>query len=34
MGTKQNNSEFEDMRWSIVNSIFATLLILFIYQKN
>lgn len=31
MGTKQDNSTFEDMRWTIMNSIAATILVMSIY---
>ena len=31
MGTKQDNSTFEDMRWSIINSIIASIIVLTVY---
>jgi hypothetical protein len=33
MGTKQDNSTFEDMRWSIINSIIATVIVLVVYTN-
>ena len=34
MGTKQDNSTFEDMRWSIMNSLAATMIVMGVYTIN
>lgn len=33
MGTKPDNSMFEDLRWSIINSLVSTVIILLVYNK-
>jgi sterol desaturase/sphingolipid hydroxylase (fatty acid hydroxylase superfamily) len=34
MGTKQDNTTFEDMRWSIMNSLAATMIVMAVYTRN
>ena len=34
MGTKQDNSTFEDMRWTIMNSLVATVIVMIVYMRT